>query len=105
MEEKGELTHRNAKKVFLKVFETDADPDACAREMGLKIVEDQALLEKTILEILDRNPEPLSQLLDGKEKVFGFFVGQVIRELKGKARPEAVQEALKQEISKRKEME
>lgn len=105
MEEKGELTHRNAKKVFLKVFETDADPDTCAREMGLKIVEDQALLEKTILEILDRNPEPLSQLLDGKEKVFGFFVGQVIRELKGKARPEAVQEALKQEISKRKEME
>ena len=50
---------------------------------------------------LEENPGPLNELLGGKEKVFGFFVGKMMRELKGKASPDAVREALTKEIESR----
>ena len=71
-------------------------------EHGLKIVEDTELLSNTISRILDENPGPLSELLGGKEKVMGFFVGQIMKEMKGKANPASVREALLAEVEKRK---
>ena len=65
-------------------------------------MEDTGLLTNTISRILDENPGPLEELLGGKEKVFGFFVGKLMRELKGKASPDAVREALVKEVEKRK---
>lgn len=101
MVEKKEVSAQNAKKVFEKVFEEDIDPVLYIEEKGLKIVEDTGLLNETLNKILDANPGPLSELLGGKEKVFGFFVGQMMKELKGKASPDAVREALTKEIEKR----
>jgi aspartyl-tRNA(Asn)/glutamyl-tRNA(Gln) amidotransferase subunit B len=101
MIEKKEVSAQNAKKVFVKVFEEDVDPVLYIEEHGLKIVEDTGLLTDTVKRILDANPGPLSELLEGKEKVFGFFVGQMMKELKGKATPDAVREALNLEIEKR----
>jgi aspartyl-tRNA(Asn)/glutamyl-tRNA(Gln) amidotransferase subunit B len=101
MVEKKEVSAQNAKKVFVKVFEEDVDPVLYIEEHGLKIVEDTGLLTDTVKRILDANPGPLSELLEGKEKVFGFFVGQMMKELKGKATPDAVREALNLEIEKR----
>ena len=102
MVEKSEVSPQNAKKVFEKVFEEDIDPVAYIEEHGLKIVEDTGLLNDTLQKILDENPGPLEELLGGKEKVFGFFVGKMMRELKGKASPDAVREALVKEVEKRK---
>ena len=102
MVEKKEVSAQNAKKVFEKVFDEDIEPAAYIEEHGLKIVEDTGLLNDTLQKILEANPGPLSELLGGKEKVFGFFVGQMMRELKGKASPDAVREALQKEIEKRK---
>ena len=102
MVEKKEVSAQNAKKVFEKVFEEDIEPVAYIEENGLKIVEDTGLLNNTLNKILDANPGPLAELIGGKEKVFGFFVGQMMRELKGKASPDAVREALQKEIEKRK---
>ena len=102
MVEKSEVSSQNAKKVFEKVFEEDIDPVAYIEEHGLKIVEDTGLLEETINRILDANPGPLSELLGGNDKVMGFFVGQIMKELKGKANPASVREALNAEIEKRK---
>jgi aspartyl-tRNA(Asn)/glutamyl-tRNA(Gln) amidotransferase subunit B len=65
-------------------------------------VEDADLLKTTLARILDENPGPLGELIGGKEKVFGFFVGLVMKELKGKARPDAVREALTQAVEERK---
>ena len=93
---------QNAKKVFEKVFEEDIDPVAYIEEHGLKIVEDTGLLEETINRILDANPGPLSELLGGKDKVMGFFVGQIMKEMKGKANPASVRETLMKEVEKRK---
>ena len=58
------------------------------------------LMQRVVQKVLAENPGPLSELLGGKEKVFGFFVGQMMRELKGTASPEAVRDALTEEINK-----
>ena len=102
MVEKSEVSPQNAKKVFDKVFEEDIDPVVYIEEHGLKIVEDTGLLEETINRILDANPGPLSELLGGKDKVMGFFVGQIMKEMKGKANPASVRETLMKEVEKRK---
>lgn len=90
------------KKVFEKVFDEDIEPVSYIEEHGLKIVEDTGLLNDTLQKIMDENPGPLEELLGGKEKVFGFFVGKMMRELKGKASPDAVREAIVKEVEKRK---
>ena len=102
MVEKSEVSPQNAKKVFEKVFAEDIDPVAYIEEHGLKIVEDTGLLEETINRILDANPGPLSELLGGKDKVMGFFVGQIMKEMKGKANPASVRKTLMKEVEKRK---
>ena len=102
MVEKSEVSPQNAKKVFEKVFEEDIDPVAYIEEHGLKIVEDTGLLEETINRILDANPGPLSELLGGKDKVMGFFVGQIMKEMKGKANPASARKTLMKEVEKRK---
>ncbi len=102
MVENKEVSARNAKKVFEKVFLEDINPVLYIEEKGLKIVEDSGLLERTMEKILEENPGPLQELLGGKEKVFGFFVGLMMKELRGKASPDAVREALAREIGKRK---
>ena len=64
-------------------------------------MEDTGLLTSTISRILDENPGPLSELLGGKEKVMGFFVGQIMmKEMKGKANPASVREALLAEVER-----
>mgnify|MGYP003282329952 FL=1 len=102
MVDKKEVSPQNAKRVFEKVFDEDIDPVAYVEDRGLKIVEDTGLLTSTISRILDENPGPLSELLGGKEKVMGFFVGQIMKEMKGKVNPASVKEALLSEVEKRK---
>ena len=101
MVEKKEVSAQNAKKVFEKVFDEDIDPVVYIEENGLKIVEDTGLLTETVKKIVDANPGPLAELLGGKDKVMGFFVGQLMRELKGKANPDSVRKALAEEIERR----
>lgn len=102
MTDKKEISPQNAKKVFEKIFEEDINPVLYIEEKGLKIIKDDNLLQDVLQKVLENNPGPLEELLSGKEKVFGFFVGQMMRELKGKADPESVREALSSEIEKRK---
>lgn len=101
MTEKQEISAANARKVFAHIFDEDQEPVFYIQEHNLGIVADTGLLRETLDRILEENPEPLSQLLGGKEKVFGFFVGKIMCELKGTVSPEAVREALTEEIRKR----
>lgn len=101
MVEKKEVSAANAKKVFEHIFDEDIAPGAYIREHELGIVENPGLLNKTLGRILEENPGPLEELLGGKEKVFGFFVGKMMRELKGTVSPDSVRTALIEEIKKR----
>lgn len=103
MVEKKKITMANAKKVFEHIFDEDQDPASFVKKHNLGLVEDAGILNRVLDKVLEENPEPLRQLLEGKEKVMGFFVGKIMRELKGAASPEAVNQALREEIRKRTE--
>lgn len=100
--EKKEISAANARLVFEKIFYEDTEPLSYIEEHGMKIVEDAGALLEAVQRVLDENPGPLGQLLEGKEKVFGFLVGQIMKELKGQVNPGKAREVLKNEVEKRK---
>ncbi|MGH7207826.1 MAG: Asp-tRNA(Asn)/Glu-tRNA(Gln) amidotransferase subunit GatB, partial [Nitrospiraceae bacterium] len=69
------------------------------QEKGLTQVSDEGALEKIIDEVMAKNPAQVAQYRGGKEAVFGFFVGQVMKESGGKANPGKVNELLKRKLA------
>ena len=94
----GKLNRNTAVKVFEAVFETDGDVDAYVAAHGLEQVSDTALIEETVDRVLVEQAKSVADYRAGKEKAFGFLVGQVMRQLKGQAAPAAVHEALKERL-------
>ena len=94
----GRLNRNTAVKVFDAVFLTDAGVDAYVKEHGLEQVSDAGLVEETVDRVLAANPKSVTDFRGGKEKAFGFLVGQVMRELKGRADPKAVNELLRERL-------
>ena len=94
--EGGTLNRNTAVKVFEAVFDTDGDVDAYVKEHGLEQVNDSGLVREACAKVLSAHPKSAAAYQGGKEKAFGFLVGQVMRELKGRANPQAVNAALKE---------
>ena len=94
----GKLNRGTASKVFEAVFAENADPVAYVKEHGLEQIQDTGLVESTVADILAANPGQVTEYRAGKEKLFGFFVGQCMRALRGKADPKAVNEVLKKQL-------
>ncbi len=99
MVEQGIISGKIAKTVFEDMVATGKMPQTIVREKGLMQVSDETALEKTIQEVLDANPEQVAQYRAGREKVFGFFVGQVMKATNGKANPQLVNEILRRKIA------
>ncbi len=95
----GKLNRNTAVKVFEAVFDADGDVDAYVKAHGLEQIDDAALVEDVVDRILSANPKSVEDYRSGKEKAFGFLVGQVMRELKGKADPKTVNELLRSKLS------
>ena len=81
------------------MWDNNNDPDAIIEERGLKQVTDSSEIESLVDKILEDNPNQLSQFRSGKEKLFGFFVGQVMKASGGKANPSQVNEILKSKLN------
>ncbi|MFL2698142.1 MAG: Asp-tRNA(Asn)/Glu-tRNA(Gln) amidotransferase subunit GatB [Gammaproteobacteria bacterium] len=92
------ISGKIAKEVFEIMWSKDQDPDTIIEEKGLKQVTDSSEIELLIDKVLEENPEQLSQLKEGKDKLFGFFVGQIMRASQGKANPAQVNEILKKKL-------
>lgn len=92
--EKGTINNQTAKEVFAAMFETDADPEQYVEDHGLKMERDSGLLTETVKKVLEANPKAVAELKEGKDKVMGFLMGQVMREMKGKANPAQVGEVI-----------
>ena len=90
----GKLNRNTAVKVFEAVFDTDGDVDVYVRAHGLEQVNDGALVREVCARVLEANPQSVSDYRGGKENAFGFLVGQAMGELKGRADPQAVNQAL-----------
>ncbi|WP_300496263.1 Asp-tRNA(Asn)/Glu-tRNA(Gln) amidotransferase subunit GatB [uncultured Methylophaga sp.] len=94
------ISGKIAKQVFEAIWNGEgADADAVIESKGLKQVTDSGAIEAMIDEVIAANPQQLQQYRDGKEQLFGFFVGQVMKASKGKANPGQVNEILKQKLA------
>ena len=91
----GAVNNQVAKKVFERIFEEDADPVAYVEEHGLKTVNDAGALEAAARKVLEENADAAEQYRQGKEKILGFLIGQLMRETKGQANPSLAGEILK----------
>ena len=85
-----------AKEVFEVMFEQDIDPEKYVEEKGLKTVNDEGALRKTVEEVIANNPQSVEDYRNGKEKAIGFLVGQTMKAMKGKADPGMVNQLLKE---------
>ena len=91
----GERSGRIAKEVFEIMVESGENPKKIIESKGMKQQSDPKELEKIINEILIKNKDKVDQYKSGKEKLFGFFVGQVMKQSGGKANPQLTNEILK----------
>lgn len=92
------LSGKMAKDVFKEMFVTGKDPEAIIKEKNLVQVSDTSAIESVIAEIMAANPSQVEEFRSGKEKVFGFFVGQVMRAMKGQGNPQMVNDLLRSKL-------
>ena len=91
----GKISGKIAKDVFEKMQIGDKDPKQIVEKEGLLQQSDPKELEKIIGDVLSKNQDKVSQYKSGKEKLFGYFVGEVMKISKGKANPQLVNQILK----------
>lgn len=96
--EKGIISGKIAKTVFQEMLETGKDPDAIVKEKNLVQVSDATEIMKVVMEIVAANPTQAEELRGGKEKLMGFFVGQLMQRMKGKANPVVANDLFKKAI-------
>ena len=96
--EDSTISGKIAKEIFEEMWNSKKSPDEIIEEKGLKQVTDSSEIKKVINQVLDQNPSQLEQYKSGKEKLFGFFVGQVMKASRGKANPEQVNKLLEERL-------
>ena len=95
----GTISGKIAKDLFEEMLKTQETPKAIVEKKGLIQVSDESAIEKVIDEILANNQGQVEQYKSGKQQVFGFFVGQTMKAMKGKANPKVVNEVLQRKLS------
>lgn len=98
--ERGEINQKNARKVFGRIVESDIEPLAYMKAQDLVTVSDSGAVRAAVEKVLAGNPAAVEDFHSGKEKVIGFLVGQVMREMKGKADPGQAKELLTEALRK-----
>ena len=92
------ISGKIAKSVFEEMYRTGKGAQEIVREKGLVQVTDTSAIEKAIDQVLAANPREVEAYRKGKDKLFGFFVGQVMKATQGKANPPLVNELLKKKL-------
>ena len=89
------ISGKIAKSVLEEIWKNDVDVDEIIESKGLVQIQDESLLEGIAQKVIDANPNQVNAYKNGKEKLFGFFVGQVMKETQGKANPKTINKILK----------
>ena len=98
--EDSTISGKIAKEVFEKMWDSSKDADDIIRDQGLEQVTDLSEIEAMVEKVISENQDQLEKYLSGKDRLFGFFVGQVMKESQGKANPGQVNQILKQKLKK-----
>lgn len=96
MADEKKINNSVAKEVFEAIFDRDEDPEKYVEEKGLKTVNDEGALRKTVEKVIAENPKSVDDYCKGKEKAIGFLVGQTMKEMKGKADPGEINRLLRE---------
>ena len=97
---KGTISNNIAKSLIVEILKTGEDAQALVEKKGLSVISDEASILPIIQKIIASNPEQVAAYKGGKDKLFGFFVGQAMKETKGRANPQLLNKLLKQELEK-----
>ena len=97
--ESGDISGKAGKEVLDYLMENDATVEAVIEKLGLKQVSDDGAILAIIDEILNANQDKVEQYKGGKEKMFGFFVGQAMKALKGAGNPQVINKLLKERLA------
>jgi len=92
------ISGKIAKEVFEAIWNGEGNADDIIESRGLKQITDSGAIEKLIDDVIAKNPEQVQQFREGKEKVLGFFVGQIMQQSKGKANPGQVNQLLRAKL-------
>ena len=98
--EKGTISNNIAKGLIIDILNTGKDAQALVEEKGLSVISDEGAIVAIIQKILENNKEQVEAYKSGKDKLFGFFVGQAMKETKGRANPQLLNQLLKKELEK-----
>jgi len=96
--EDGTISGKIAKQVFEAMWKGDGTADEVIEAQGLKQISDSSAIEGIIQQVLDNSPKQIEQYKNGQQKLFGYFVGQVMKATQGKANPKQVNELLRKKL-------
>ena len=97
---KGTISNNIAKALIVDILNTGKDAQALVEEKGLSVISDESSILPIIQKIIADNQEQVAAYKGGKDKLFGFFVGQAMKETKGRANPQLLNKLLKEELDK-----
>jgi aspartyl-tRNA(Asn)/glutamyl-tRNA(Gln) amidotransferase subunit B len=97
--DKGTISGKIAKSVFDEMYKTGRDAEAIVKEKGLVQISDVSEIEAAVDELILKYPKEVERFRGGEEKLLGFFVGQAMKAMKGKANPQMLNELLKKKLS------
>jgi aspartyl-tRNA(Asn)/glutamyl-tRNA(Gln) amidotransferase subunit B len=96
--DQGKISGKQAKEVYAAIAGTDQTPAAVIARLGMQQVSDPGQIEHVVAQVIERNPKQAEQLRAGKASLMGFFVGQVMKDTKGAANPQLVNDLLKKRL-------
>jgi len=96
--DQGEISSKIAKTVFAEMLDSGKTPNTIIEEKGLKQITDEKELGRIVEELLALNPQQVKQYREGKTKVIGFFVGQMMKQTQGKGDPAVINRLLKEKL-------
>ena len=94
----GKISNNQGREVFVEMFNAGKTADEIIKEKGFEQISDSSAIEKIVDEIIEKNQNQVQAYKNGNEKLFGFFVGQVMKASQGKANPQVVNEILKKKL-------
>ena len=98
--DKGTISSSIAKKVLVEMFEHPRDPEDIIDEKGWVQISDEGAIKDVVMRVLDANPQSVSDFKGGKQKALGFLVGQAMKETRGKANPQMLNQMFLEELNK-----
>ena len=96
------ISNKIAKDIFQIMLETNQNPETIIKEKDLIQISDEKIITDIVNTVIDSHSEQLNEFLSGKDKVVGFFIGQIMKQTKGKANPQLVNKILLNELNNRK---